>query len=647
MNPKNQLESFLTSLPETVVATCRHPMPRIHIQLRELDSDFTDKINNDIIACQQAVEWANTVVIGVCGTINSGKSTLVSSFLSPHGNKRILIGQREKAGTQRFVFWLPSDWENNSQQENLTRTLCNLTGRTPGILSDDIEQAHLQYNDAESLGIPLLAFDPELNKSGFGFLDCPDIQRESRDSSRQSAPQENVRLDSLLKLTPLCSAMILIASGQQLGTKDVDQLFRKVADTMPNIPLAAVINMTRIPSKKEIAEEFGNRIQQMGLSSRIKRRFFCKDLPNANATPQFADLEKEDGSIADWTESLNPATCQRDKLQSTLKSLRIHIRESVEQVKERTRQSERRVKNCYEKIDRFVQQAFVDPENGNPRFPADPDLIKQLNESILRTAPKDIRMSKSMLSSMKRSGEKVWDFAAKRFHTKKNPPKCSIQYLEDLFNSCFYGFKHFVETPEHSSLENAWKKIWTHCKSEWDKAMIDSNDIDAITKELWAQIPWWKKRTLITNLMLISALLAASALLIPVDGGSSLIKTTVFGKTMILSNTELLMTIGGGSILSLAKSNPAINNRILEIQLKFLEPRLAILRDVLCDAFAIPRCNDRVPDSSTSTANSASPFSCTETRCLINPLVSFNDQKVSEILSHIDHHIDSLSKNAD
>ncbi len=139
---------------------------------------------------------AKCPVLGITGLLNSGKSSLLSCYLSEEGRKRILIGQANDQGTHRFVLWLPEYWRSQEATWNLIlEQVRTVFGTDIEYLSEDIDEAFQQYNGHRSktnsesaasaeknessidpLCIPLIATDKALDRWNVALMDCPDIQ---------------------------------------------------------------------------------------------------------------------------------------------------------------------------------------------------------------------------------------------------------------------------------------------------------------------------------------------------------------------------------------------------------------------------------------------------------------------------------------
>ena len=74
---------------------------------------------NDMLAAGRQLHTAEKLVdwptVAVAGMLNSGKTSLVATFLSDEGRKRTLRGANNDQGTHRFVLWLPQAWQNDAE----------------------------------------------------------------------------------------------------------------------------------------------------------------------------------------------------------------------------------------------------------------------------------------------------------------------------------------------------------------------------------------------------------------------------------------------------------------------------------------------------------------------------------------------------
>ncbi|MCB1093125.1 MAG: hypothetical protein KDL87_16420, partial [Verrucomicrobiae bacterium] len=138
------------------------------LQLADISSGkLVDEFNLRLETLRRVASMQMVPIVAICGTVNSGKSTITSSFLSERGKIRVPVGQREAQGTNRFVFWLPDAWKENVQADQMEELIERASGTKPELLSNDPEQAALQHNARADLQrdlfIPSPALDPELH----------------------------------------------------------------------------------------------------------------------------------------------------------------------------------------------------------------------------------------------------------------------------------------------------------------------------------------------------------------------------------------------------------------------------------------------------------------------------------------------------
>jgi len=200
-------------------------------------------------------------ILGITGLLNSGKSTLLATYLSPAGRQRVLRGLSNLAGTHRFVLWLPTCWRNEPELIGTLETfLSQLFGQVPEPLSDDPAEAMRQYNgqvvsyatsQVDPMSIPLVAFDSGLDVVRLGLLDCPDIQTGFWTSSPANI-EGGVELASerqhrLASIGRLCSAFVVMTRMNSLHDQGLMDVLTTLRDSMPGVPRILAIN--RIKSR--------------------------------------------------------------------------------------------------------------------------------------------------------------------------------------------------------------------------------------------------------------------------------------------------------------------------------------------------------------------------------------------------------------
>jgi hypothetical protein len=193
-------------------------------------------------------------VIAVAGLINSGKSSLVASFLSEESRGRILIGEESSRGTQRFTLWISKQWEQDEAFfEQLEKMLAVVFGHAPERLAAVPDRAYDQQRDQEKLHVPLLGTDGNLDELGIALLDCPDIQRPQKLEKKG----ENLRLAALAQASELCAGVIIVSPRTALEIRDLQSIIER----MPRATRILAINFMRLEPAHEVLQEAREKLE--------------------------------------------------------------------------------------------------------------------------------------------------------------------------------------------------------------------------------------------------------------------------------------------------------------------------------------------------------------------------------------------------
>ena len=271
-----------------------------------LESEIQKLLKQALRCCQAPA----APIVAVLGLLNAGKSSLVSTYLSDENRRRILIGSSNAQGTHRFVLWLPESWRNDQVLwQFVQERLLAVFGCESEILSSDPEQAMEQYNDTtprayldttgierfrETIEIPLVATDPQLDRWGLALMDCPDVQTgflpnrsaigpdPKKASSNLSASDTlfhersqsiaDARLNVLASAAPLCSAFIVVLPANAMHDQTVSRLLRVLCDRMPSVQQILAVN--RVPRRYETTEIHAELQTLYGLHS-ISRQYMA------------------------------------------------------------------------------------------------------------------------------------------------------------------------------------------------------------------------------------------------------------------------------------------------------------------------------------------------------------------------------------
>ncbi len=253
------------------------------------------KLVHDLLATGRQVHTAERLIdwptVAVAGMLNSGKTSLVATFLSKAGQARTLRGANNNQGTHRFVLWLPAAWEQDAELwALLMERMGNALGKRPEILSADPETAHRQYNNkdgnAEALAVPLIATDPALNSIGIGLLDCPDIVSDAEFGL--GSPE--ARRELLGRAASLCSAFLVVASAESSRDSTLGDLLRMAADLMPGVPRMLAVNKVRPQQTPDLVYET---FQPLARSNGIETIYAAYDFEVPGSVPFIPKLKDE------------------------------------------------------------------------------------------------------------------------------------------------------------------------------------------------------------------------------------------------------------------------------------------------------------------------------------------------------------------
>lgn len=394
--------------------------------------------------------------IAVSGMLNSGKTSLVSSFLSEAGQRRTLRGTSNRHGTHRFVLWLPQSWRSDVELWSLLITrIGDSLGNAPEELSLDPEIAAEQYNnrdgDASLLSVPLLGTDPGLDEVGVGLLDCPDIV--SDEEFGLGSPEQ--RRELLGRAATLCSAFLIVTGAESSRDTTLADLLRIASDLMPGVPRMLAVNKVRPrQTPDQVHETFAPLVQKYGVgtlyaaydfdvpSSRPFIPVFGDQHPQRDAiSASESDLQGEDDpdplpvffSVSEDPDSNPPAAIDEDRLLQALPSkldrgvlfsqlhqaLRINLEDAVwnqglESIRRDSDQSFEKTRQCQQVLLDSALEYFAHRKIGGEvielRLHQSERIIRQLSESFAATAPWYARWGVRLNATLRRVVGGAGDF---------------------------------------------------------------------------------------------------------------------------------------------------------------------------------------------------------------------------------------------
>lgn len=412
--------------------------------------------------------------VAVAGMLNSGKTSLVSAFLSPAGQARTLRGTSNREGTHRFVLWLPQSWREDVELWSLLiERIGEALGQPPEELATDPDQAAAQYNnqagDASLLSVVLLATDPGLDEAGVGLLDCPDIV--SDEELGLGSPER--RRNLLGRAATLCSAFLIVTDAASSRDTTLADLMRIASDLMPGVPRMLAVNKIRPrQTPDQVYETFEPLSKKFGVATlyaaydfdvTASRPFIPREAGNdSGAVTGDADQEPLPVffEVAEDPDSNPPAVIDRNRFLTALpnrldrgilfsqlqRALRINlekviwdqglqtIRDDAEASFEKTRQCQRVLLDASLE---FFAHRKIGGEVMELRLHQSERIIRQLSESFAATAPWYARWGVRMNSTIRRVVGGAGDFV--RSLTPSALSQKTADEIKGRFRSGEYG----------------------------------------------------------------------------------------------------------------------------------------------------------------------------------------------------------------
>ncbi|MAI33867.1 MAG: hypothetical protein CBE00_08165 [Planctomycetaceae bacterium TMED240] len=596
------------------------------------------KLVHDLLATGRQVHTAERLIdwptVAVAGMLNSGKTSLVATFLSKAGQARTLRGANNNQGTHRFVLWLPAAWEQDAELwALLMERMGNALGKRPEILSADPETAHRQYNNkdgnAEALAVPLIATDPALNSIGIGLLDCPDIVSDAEFGL--GSPE--ARRELLGRAASLCSAFLVVASAESSRDSTLGDLLRMAADLMPGVPRMLAVNKVRPQQTPDLVYET---FQPLARSNGIETIYAAYDFEVPGSVPFIPKLKDEIlteevthcdrlpvfFSIVEGSNNNPPACIPEDRLLISLPT-KLDRGQLFEKFSQALTSSLRNViwEEAYVMLDRDssaaqratdkAQQCLLDAaldffahrqiggEVTELRLHQSERILRQLMDSFSATAPWYARLGVKLNTRLRVIFGGASDLLKQL--TPSALAKRTAGEIKDKFQRGEYGGLMTPETlgsslerydgalnlphwrmPDGNSLdEKRWLQACEDAIQRFERddfTALDARRLDEAVREMWKEIPAHKK--LVAGLTPLALMLAAfgAVLMIPIDGG---------GTTLVMSASipELLAAAG----LTTLSTFWAGGRNTKNVGQQAARQQLADFHAVLCDTFGVAR----------------------------------------------------------
>ncbi len=604
------------------------------------EGSFARAFQVRLAAIDCARKLGRTPIVGVCGTVNSGKSTVVCGFLSEVGRRRILIGTLAKDGTHRFVFWLPASWRTNGLGAIIEEMIGGQAGMAPDPLDEDPHKAALQYNDARGFKIPLVAYDPALDEGGIAFLDCPDIQRSLDESSNQ--PTAHLRLERLRTIAPLCSAFLVVASMQQAHTEDVGKVFDALSKAASNAPLYFVLNMTNGNEVATYLPEAKRVLERWGRADAVKRIYLAPwvhdpERQNTPVRPSITSMDEDQVALAGIAGELDPAELQKSRYASCVGNLKSLLDEVGRRVLAADKEKSGRATELQQRICVFLGGRFVD-DKGELRSLLYEKAAKQLAQSLERTAPLAIRVSLAPGNAVRRLfGSRPKLRRAADADVEKYAKVRSSDFADFLM-----GNRFLPADVESKALELVWDNAMHAVRSYANNDFSDQRGLDAMTRGMWDTLPFSEKFKLLRGILVAVAAIAIAGALAPFDGGASTI-LVLAGHKLAFGVAEIMAIMVGGPLAGAILAAPGARALMERFERDIALPQLDMFYAALADGLGIPRQLDVAPEMRYGNSvvhrfnlAPAVPIQNNEVSALKGPLIRLDMPAWNEVMRTLD-----------
>ena len=592
------------------------------------------EISENITAIQRSLDTAKKMsqhpILAVTGQLNSGKSSVVASFLSPEGRERVPRGASSSTGTHRFVYWVPQKWIDDASFRELLLDLI-ATAHPDGIEFLDIDPtiAAEQYRSGrdklETLAIPLIAGDPFLDQLGAGLLDCPDIQtHDHSEAVAEISAAENPRLDFLSQAARVCSAFLVVWNRAAIRDRLVEIMLGALRQRMASAPLFLLINMIRPEEgqpertiqdhdvtrlleqfaidKTHVYGAFDFAIEDRGdrkgwrhySPARLIKKF---DMAEA---PQFYPLAEGTSSNNDLhtlTSSLNVAEIQRTKIVDHETELNKLLHQAGTTIHKWMHDSENEITNIHEGLLSTCHRMMTDESSGEPLQIMSPQFAKALHESLVRTAPFGLKLPLKMANPFDKAFDKT-----KKFIRSLNLKSLATDKIKDLEGELKQHLKlgsikiASSDTLARRMQSQRWcptrvkvaeiEKAWNSVFETFNQHPIESFDqkmLDKSAQDRWDGFSLTQKFTIGGKALLgtVGGLAAVCGIAtLAVDGGATLFAATSVSHA-INGSIAAVITAGGSATAMVGFQDSLLKDNTL--------PYLSRLFSITCDIFNIPR----------------------------------------------------------
>lgn len=601
--------------------------------LRRIEPQAADAVLTAGRQLERALPLSENPTVAIAGMLNSGKTSLVASFLSQAGRIRSLRGPNTREGTHRFVLWLPEAWRSDPDLWSLLISrIGEALGNPPEMLSDDPEVAHAQYNnaagDAGLLAVPLVATDPQLDDTGVGLLDCPDIVSDA--AFGLGDPEARRHLLGLA--ATLCSAFLVVTTPEAFRDADLADILRIASDLMPGVPRMLAVNKIR---PRQSPEQIWETFRPLAERYRVETIYAAYDFdiaqsqpfiprPSGDRRPAFVAHGEEAlpvfFSLSENPDDNPPAAIADDRFLFAMPAqldraqlferfqlaLQAGLRKAIwedgyDRLQLAAQECAAEANTARSRLLAAALEFFAHREPGGRiaelRLHQSERIIRQLSEAFCKAAPWYARWGVRMNATVRRFIGGASDLV-RRF-TPTEVARKTADEVKDVFSKGEQGGlltperlvaalhehqadDHLPGHPEPAAIEGLASSVVLRFERE-DFTSLDPRRLDQAVAEMWHEVPVTTK--LKAGLTPLTAALAAfgAVLMLPLD----------FGGTVLIayaSIPELLAAAGLSTFAAYWSGKSSANSVGQQAARQQLSDFLAIL----CDTVGVPRATDPI-----------------------------------------------------
>jgi len=570
---------------------------------------------------QTAQQTTAAPIVGVVGSLNGGKSSLIASLLSSESAQRILVGESDTAGTHRFVFWLPASWKGSETVfAAFEQQLEAAFGPANEFLEADPEAAARQYNDRSRIGVPLIAFDPRLDELGLALLDTPDIETGAIGAEAQEAA--SAREAFVAGASRICSAVAIIIRRSEVRAEVFTNLIRMLREELASLPRYLLINMVRPSEGVDALRKDGevqSRMNELGVDrvfaayhfemgraedfipmkaaaeeqvdGQASPIFFAVDPDPAKNRPEMIPTER---LIHRQVRALNAAGLWERALADRWERFLEHHGQMRRELQKAAEERREAILAQHEQLLKFLRTVLVTVDN-RLNIPFTRHTARQLAQSLLETAPWYARPALWTFSRMNRLKEAVSDALqtgnrarqlmqpgdAVREEKEKLKKQLRQKKGENVFDPRDLARRsrqtRFIPSEaSDEDLEKAWEQVQKAVDERSRDLPVD--ELNEAMQHIWQDVPGWKKALLGVSgpVVLITALFAFSLAMVDMGGSTILWAASMKELLACLGLGGAAAAVGGHSLDDLLKRRLAL-------------PAYQQALATACDVFGLPR----------------------------------------------------------